>query len=334
MRKSKLKKINAVILGSGGYTGSELVNILSKHPYVKIQNFGSERVLTGKRKNINDKLSLIDVVFCCLPDGEAQKFAIKNHKKVTIIDLSGDFRLKNPASYLQYYGKNHKASNLLPEATYGLTELCKNEIKKSKLIANPGCYPTSILLAIIPLISGGLINPRNIIIDAKSGFSGAGRKNARRFGKKTFEGFYPYGAISHKHVPEIEQCVQEKTKKKAAITFVPHLIPVERGILSTIYVTLKKGLDAQHVRKKLNEIYRKEKFIRVLKSGVLPSTRNVNNTNVCLIAVLDGKHKGQAIIVSAIDNLVKGASGQAVQNMNLIYGFPEDTALEYRINLS
>ena len=327
MKKLKLKKINVVILGSKGYTGTELTRILSKHPYVRICKLGSDRSLTKRTKSASDKLSPIDHVFCCLPDGEAQKFSIQHCGKVSIVDLSGDFRIKNPALHKAHYKKDHKASQLLPLAVYGLSELYKQEIKNATLVANPGCYPTSILLAITPLIGSSLINPKKIIVDAKSGFSGAGRRSAQKLLQQKAKNFYPYSAVYHKHVPEIEQCVKEATKKDSAITFVPHLIPVERGILSTIYVTLRRGVSTGALRGKLKSVYGKEKFVKILKPGILPSTGNVNHTNLCLIAVLDGKKKGEAIIVSAIDNLVKGASGQAVQNMNLMYGFPEDTAL-------
>jgi N-acetyl-gamma-glutamyl-phosphate reductase len=246
-----------------------------------------------------------------------------------VVDLSADFRLADPAAYAKWYGHEHQAPALQSEAVYGLTELARAAVAKARLVANPGCYPTSAQLPLVPLLESGEIESRDIIIDAKSGVSGAGRdaKQQNLYGEVA-EGIHAYGIASHRHAPEIEQGLSQAAGAPVLVNFTPHLMPMSRGILSTIYVKLANGSTADDLRSRLAGRYASEAFVRVLPAGQSPATRHVRGSNHCLIGVFADRMPGRAILVSVIDNLVKGASGQAVQNMNLMAGWPETTALE------
>jgi N-acetyl-gamma-glutamyl-phosphate reductase len=247
---------------------------------------------------------------------------------VKVIDLSADFRLRDIAVYAEWYGDSHKAPHLQAEAVYGLTELARERIAKARLVACPGCYPTSCLLPLVPLIEAGVVETGDIIIDAKSGISGAGRgaKEASLFAEVS-EGVHAYGVASHRHAPEIEQALTLAAGHPVTVNFTPHLMPMNRGILSSIYVRLAGGVTADDARTALARGYVGEPFVHVLENGLAPATRHVRGSNNCLIGVFADRVPGRAIVLSVIDNLVKGASGQAVQNMNVIRGFPETTGL-------
>jgi N-acetyl-gamma-glutamyl-phosphate reductase len=333
------------ILGASGYTGAELVRLLTRHPESEI------RLLTADRRagrplaevfphlgglGLPDLVKIedadwsgLDFVFCCLPHGTTQEIIAGLPRHLKIVDLSADFRLRDPAAYAQWYGHEHRAPALQQEAVYGLTELKRDAIRPARLVANPGCYPTSAQLPLVPLFEAGAIERDDIIIDAKSGVSGAGRdaKQANLFAEVT-EGIHAYGIAGHRHAPEIEQGLSEIAGRPVTVNFTPHLMPMSRGILSTIYVRLANGASADDLRRTLQERYDGEPFVRVLPAGTAPATRHVRGSNHCLIGVFADRVPGRAILLSAIDNLVKGASGQAVQNMNLLAGFPETAGLE------
>jgi N-acetyl-gamma-glutamyl-phosphate reductase len=338
-------RLRVAILGASGYTGAELLRLLSRHPEVEIRALTADRQAGKKLAEVFPHLgrldlpalvkidevdwSGIDLAFCGLPHGTTQEVIAALPKHVRVVDLSADFRLADPASYAHWYGHEHRAPDLQREAVYGLTELYRDAIKPARLVANPGCYPTSAQLPLIPLIEDGLIDPDEIIIDAKSGVSGAGRdaKQGSLYAEVT-EGIHAYGIASHRHAPEIEQGLSDAAGRKLTVNFTPHLMPMSRGILSTIYVKLANGGGAAALRETLARRYRDEPFVAVLPAGEAPATRHVRGANHCLIGVFDDRMKGRAIVLSAIDNLVKGASGQAIQNMNVMAGFAETTALE------
>ena len=338
-------RLRVAILGASGYTGAELVRLLSRHPEVEIRALTADRQAGKKlgevfphlgRLNLPSLVKIdevdwsgIDLAFCGLPHGTTQEVIAALPKHVRVVDLSADFRLADLASYAQWYGHEHRAPDLQKEAVYGLTELYRDAIKPARLVANPGCYPTSAQLPLIPLIEDGLIDPDEIIIDAKSGVSGAGRdaKQGSLYAEVT-EGIHAYGIASHRHAPEIEQGLSDAAGRKLTVNFTPHLMPMSRGILSTMYVKLANGGGAAALRETLARRYRDEPFVAVLPEGEAPATRHVRGANHCLIGVFDDRMKGRAIVISAIDNLVKGASGQAIQNMNVMAGFAETTALE------
>ena len=340
------KKINIAIIGATGYTGLDLVYLLTKHPKVNIKylcatkNLGKSISFFDKRIkkklpkicNINKiNWNNIDLVFLSLPNGEAQKLIKKNYYKYTkikFIDLSADFRIKNINDYKKNYNINHKAKNLINNSIYSLSEFVKKDISKYRIIANPGCYPTSIQIPLIPLIKKKLIN-NEIIVDSKSGFSGAGKNLESKFKHKNlYSSTYAYNPINHRHVVEIIQELKKFTKNKIKFIFNPHLLPTYRGILSSIYVNLKENSSATTIRNELIKYYKKNKFIKILKINSNLGSGNVLNTNNCEISICNSGIKNKVIILSAIDNLVKGASGQAIQNMNLLFKFPETLGLK------
>jgi len=245
-----------------------------------------------------------------------------------VVDLSADFRLKSVDEYAKWYGGEHKAPELQKDAVYGLTEIYRDQVKGARLVANPGCYPTCAQLPLIPLLSKGLLQTSDIIIDAKSGVSGAGRaaKVGTLFSEVT-EGINAYGVASHRHMPEIEQGLTEASGQEVKISFTPHLMPMSRGMLCTIYAKTADGVNGAQIRDALADYYKDEFFVKVLPSGT-PQTRHVRGSNFNIIGVSDDALPGRVIIVSVIDNLVKGASGQAIQNMNLVLGLPETTAIQ------
>ena len=344
---SKKNKIKTAVIGATGYTGLELVNILSNHPKIKIEylcatkNVGKDIKYFDKRiKRKLPKISTLskikwnnlDLIFLSLPNGEAQKIVKNNfhkYKRLRFIDLSADFRLNDQNVFFKNYRIKHKAPKLIRHSLYSVSELSKKKIRNYRIISNPGCYPTSIQLPLIPLIKKKLIQFNDITIDSKSGYSGAGKKFEKKFKHKNLlSSTFAYSIINHRHICEIDQEFLKLYKKKINFTFNPHLLPTFRGILSSIYLRPKKGLSAKKIRFELKKFYKKSKFIKILKLNSQIGSGNVLNTNNCEISICETRVKNKIIIFSAIDNLVKGASGQAVQNMNLLYKFPESLGLK------
>ena len=335
------------ILGASGYTGAELLRLLGDHPRAEIRALTAERQ-AGKaigevfpQLAVYDLPSLVkvedvdvaglDVVFCCLPHATTQAIVKTLPRGPKIVDLSADFRLRDPELYAQHYGHAHQAVEIQAEAVYGLTEHYRDAIRATWLVANPGCYTTTSELPLIPLLRRGLIQPEGIVIDAKSGVSGAGRdaKQGSLF-TEVAEGIHAYGVATHRHTPEIEQCLADFAGRPIMVTFTPHLMPMSRGILGTIYVRQAAGVSAADLHAALAEAYAGEPFVHVLPFKTLPQTRHVRGTNLCLIGVHPSRVPGEAILVSVLDNLVKGASGQAIQNMNAMLGLDERMGLGQR----
>ncbi|KAJ0963407.1 hypothetical protein J5N97_028529 [Dioscorea zingiberensis] len=348
LKVQKLKKaVRVGVLGASGYTGSEIIRLLANHPYFGItlmtadrkagQSIGSvfPHLITQDLPDMiaikDADFSNVDAVFCCLPHGTTQEVIKGLPKGPKIVDLSADFRLRNVDEYEKWYGQPHGAAELQKEAIYGLTEILREEIRNAWLVANPGCYPTSIQLPLVPLIKERLISLENIIIDAKSGVSGAGRgaKEANLY-TEVSEGIHAYGITNHRHVPEIEQGLSDALQCKVTVSFTPHLMPMSRGMQSTIYVKMAQGVTIKDLYQQLVSTYEDEEFVKVLEKGAVPHTRNVRGSNYCFLNVFPDRIPGRAIIISVIDNLVKGASGQALQNLNLMMGFPENTGLQYQ----
>ena len=339
-------KLNVAVVGATGFTGLDLILMLSKHPKVNIVNLCATKNL-GKNisffdKRIKKKLpnvssinkinwKILDLIFLSLPNGEAQKIVKKNFKnqKLKFIDLSADFRITDKLIYSRNYKIKHKAFNLIKHSLYSICEFNKKNISKFRIISNPGCYPTSIQLPLIPLIKKNLIDINNITIDSKSGYSGAGKNVDKKFTHKNlFDSTFAYGIKNHRHICEIDQELFKLTKKKINYTFNPHLLPTFRGILSSIYFYGKKDISAKILRNTLIKFYKSSKFIKILKLNSPLGSGNVLNTNNCEISICETRVKNKYVILSAIDNLVKGASGQAIQNMNFLYKFPEKLGLK------
>lgn len=336
--------LNAGIIGASGYAGAELVRLLSMHPKAR-PAFLSSVSFEGRQINeiypslsglcelsLSDADSVIeksDLVFACLPHGKSQSLAEKCLARgLPFIDLGADFRLESGEEFESWYGTAFENEELHKKAVYGLPELFREKIASASLIANPGCYPTAASLALFPALRLGLIEKDGIIIDAKSGVTGAGRGLSQRTHFPECCGaFSAYKAGTHRHTPEIEQTLSGVAGEKIKILFVPHLLPVSRGILSTAYARLKEGVGEEEIRSAYGQAYEGEKFVRLLKPGESADIKNVRYGNYCDISLHTDSRSGTLIVVSAIDNLVKGAAGQAVQNMNLISGFPEDSGL-------
>mgnify|MGYP001615729596 FL=1 len=338
--------LKTAIIGGSGYTGGELLRLLLNHTEIEIAAITSEKsigkpvsALFPNLKNMTDMVfeknepaiisKKADFIFLCLPHCAAMDSAkayLKYGKKV--VDLSADFRLKDYKVYEKWYKERHTAKDLLKKAVYGLPELYRNKIENAELVANPGCYPTSAILAIAPLLKSkwakGIDLP--IIIDSKSAISGAGRgAEVAYLFTEANESVRAYKIGSHRHTPEIEQELSITAKKKIHVSFTPHLIPMNRGILSTIYI--KKPINAEQLLEHYRDFYENEPFVRILNSGSLPDTKNIRGSNICEIGIVEDKRTGMTVIVSAIDNLIKGASGQAIQNMNIMQGFDEGCGL-------
>ncbi|GLJ36984.1 hypothetical protein SUGI_0748930 [Cryptomeria japonica] len=332
------------VLGASGYTGSEIVRLLATHPYFYITLMTADRKAGQSlgsvfphliSQNLPDMIAVkdadfskVDAVFCCLPHGTTQEIIASLPKTLKVVDLSADFRLRDINQYEEWYNQPHRAPDLQKEAVYGLTELLREDIRNARLVANPGCYPTSVQLPLVPLLKAGLIQTNNIIIDAKSGVSGAGRgaKEANLY-TEIAEGVHAYGITKHRHVPEIEQGLSDASASKVTVSFTPHLMPMSRGMQSTIYVELASGVTRDDLYQHLSSIYEDEEFVILLQKGIAPHTRNVRGSNYCFINVFEDRIPGRAIIISVIDNLVKGASGQALQNLNLMMGYSENAGL-------
>ncbi len=336
-----MKKINVVVAGATGYIGLELVKIIVKHPYINVKHLCANKSV-GKKIGTFDKslkkfsklpkisnikkvnLKNIDVIFAALPNGEAQLISKKLNEKVLLIDLSADFRIKNANIFKKYYNMEHGAKKLIKKSVYSVPELIDKKIDKYKIISCPGCYPTSIQLPLVPLLQKKMIKSKNIIVDSKSGYSGAGKNLNKKFKfKNIYESISAYGVQNHRHLSEINQEFNRILKKKIFITFIPHLSPMFRGILSTIYVDLSKGQTINKLQNYLKKYYKKNYFIKINKLNQNIGTGNIMNTNFCSISVCKNINDNKAIIICAIDNLIKGGSGQAVQNFNLFYGFNE-----------
>lgn len=340
-----VQKIRVGVLGASGYTGADLLRLLLRHPNAEIRVLTAERSagrpidavfphlggfgLPDLVKVEDADWSETDIVFCGLPHGTTQEIIAGLPRNVKVVDLSADFRLADTRTYAEWYGHEHKAPDLQKEAVYGLTEWAREEVRNARLVANPGCYPTATLLPLLPLVSDRLVELENIIVDAKSGVSGAGRspKEANLF-TEVSEAMHAYGVGSHRHMPEMEQELARRAGRPIQISFTPHLIPMNRGELITIYVKLADGAEVGDLREGLKRRYDGEPFVRVLPEGGSPATRHVRGSNLCIMGVFPDRRPGHAIVISVLDNLVKGASGQAVQNMNVMFGLPETVGLE------
>lgn len=334
------------IVGASGYTGVELARILSGHSGVELTAATSRqhkgRPLADVYPNLKGFTDIIceDVEITALVDRAELFFTAVPHKTAMdivpsllaagkkVIDLSADFRISDARVYEEWY-QPHTAPEYLKEAVYGLPELYREKIRGARLLANPGCYPTSVILGLAPLLKAGVIDPDTIVADSKSGVSGAGR--AAQVGAlfcEVTEGFHAYKVGEHRHTPEMEQEISLLCGRPVKITFTPHLVPMSRGMLSTIYAKLVKPISEEDIKHLYNNAYDSEMFVRLTDSGVFPATRFVRGSNFCDIGFKIDERTGRIIVLSAIDNLVKGAAGQAVQNMNIMCGFPEDTGLK------
>ena len=336
-----MAKLNVLIAGCTGYIGIELVKLLIKHKRVNIKYLcGSTSVgkkishfdksIKGKLPKIikfnKSKLRNVDIIFTALPNGEAQKISKHLFKHNTLIDIAADFRL-NANKYLKWYKQKHKAPNNIKKSIYSLPELNNEDLKKYQIIACPGCYPTSILLPLKPLVKKKLIKINNIIIDSKSGYSGAGRGVHKKYSNKNlYESLSAYGLSNHRHNSEIENELNKSTTNKVKFDFTPHLSPMFRGIFTTIYIDLNKNINQGNIFKFLKSYYKNQPFIKIMKNTYL-STNDVIDTNFCHISICKSKNKNKLIILSTIDNLIKGGSGQAIQNMNSKFNFPQKMGL-------
>jgi N-acetyl-gamma-glutamyl-phosphate reductase len=340
-------KMQVGVLGASGYPGADAVRLLARHPNVEIVALTAN---TRAGKTMGEVFphfftlelpelvewekvdwAKLDAVFCGLPHGTTQEInaaVLAANSAIKVLDMSADFRLRDIGVYAQWYGHEHRAQQLQGEAVYGLTELYREKIAAARLVACPGCYPTAALLALVPLVKAKLIDVDDIVIDAKSGVTGAGRglKQNTLF-SEAGEGLSPYSVAMHRHSPEIDQEIGIAAGTTVTVNFTPHLIPMSRGELCTCYVKLNDA-SADDVRAALEQAYHGEPFVHVAKKGVMPQTQNVRGSNYVQIGVFADRIKNRAIVVSVLDNLVKGSAGQAIQNMNLMFGFPEITGLE------
>jgi N-acetyl-gamma-glutamyl-phosphate reductase len=341
------KKIRIGVIGASGYTGADLVRLAITHPAMEIVALTANTHAGKTVAEVFPHLAFVDVprlttveeadwskveaVFSGLPHGTTQEIAkavLAANPKAKFIDMSADFRLRDPATYRTWYGKDHIALDLQKEAVYGLTEHNRKAIAKARIVACPGCYPTAALLALLPPVAKGAIEVSDVVIDAKSGVSGAGRtlKQSSLF-SEAGEGLSPYSVASHRHAPEIEQELSAVAGRPLIVNFTPHLIPMSRGELVTCYVRLSRAMTADGLRTLLSDAYRDEPFVKIAPAGVLPQTQNVRGSNYAQIGVVADRIPGRAIVISVIDNLVKGSAGQAIQNFNLMYGLEETAGL-------
>lgn len=340
-----MAKIKVAVLGASGYSGEELIRLLLRHENCEIsiitsrQNAGarigevfprfSDNELFFSAPDTSEIAKVADVAFLALPHGLASEFAVPLLEKgVKVIDLSADFRIKNSVTYKKYYKEEHPAPSLLKDAVYGLPERYRDKIRNASLIACPGCYPTSIILPLSPLLENKIVSPENIIINSMSGVSGAGRKvDLPYLFPECNESVRAYSVTGHRHLPEIEQELSSAANCEVRINFIPHLMPVNRGINSTIVASPCGKFSRENLESAYKNAYSKEKFVRVLPYGKQSDTKYVTMTNFCDIGFVYDEHAGKLIVTSCIDNLTKGASGQAIQCMNISFGFEETTGL-------
>ena len=338
---------HAAVLGASGYTGAEAVRLILGHPKLKLaamtahsrageaysdvfRNYAGQALppLTTLEDVNWDE---IDVVFACLPHGASQETIAKIYERVdTVIDLSADFRLSDPELYAKTYNRPHEFKALLKNRVYGLTEFARDQLPGAKLVACPGCYPTCAMLALLPALDAGLIDPAHLIIDAKSGVTGAGRKAMLAFAySETADGAQAYAIGTHRHAPEMDQAIQDFAGKAASVRFTPHLLPMNRGMIATCHVNMIGGASVSDLRKHYLETYTAENFVHVLDEGQAPQTRHVRGSNHCQIGIFADRTPNSAVIVSVIDNLTKGSSGQAIQNYNVVQGWDESLGLQH-----
>lgn len=334
--------IRVGIVGGTGYTALELLIILARHPDVEVTAVTSRDPETPDLSSVHPTLrgvydlqfelldvgqfcSKVDVAFCCLPHAASAEIVTQLlSRSVKVIDFSADYRLNDVATFESWYQVTHPDPNRVGNVAYGVPEFFRDDIRSASLVANPGCFPSSALLPLLPLVKHNAIATDRIIVDSKTGVSGAGRKANLKFHyPECNESITAYGVGTHRHTPEIEQIIQRITGVEPQVVFTPHLVPMTRGILSTIYVQPQSGVTADSIRRLLEDAYADEPFVRLINQP--PATRHISNTNFCDIAVFDGRHS--VVIVSALDNLIKGASGAAIQNFNVMMGLPETTAL-------
>lgn len=339
--------IKVGIIGATGYAGGELVRILMAHKEAEIIWYGSKSYIDKKYSdvfknmfkvvediclddNLEELASQVDVIFTATPQGYLASILKEDIlKQVRVIDLSADYRIKDVTVYEKWYGIEHKSSEFIEEAVYGLCEVNREDIRKARLVANPGCYTTCSILTIIPLLKAGLIKPSSIIVDAKSGTSGAGRgAKVDTLFCEVNENIKAYGVTTHRHTPEIEEQLGYAANEKIVINFTPHLVPMNRGILVTAYADLKEDVSIETIRSAYADCYKQEPFIRLLDQGVCPETKWVEGSNYVDLNVIKDERTGRVIMMGAIDNLMKGAAGQAVQNMNLMFGCNEREGLD------
>ena len=339
--------IRAGIIGATGYAGAELVRILTGHKDVEVKWYGSRSYIDKKYAqvyqnmfqivedsclddNMEELSKAVDVIFTATPQGLCASLVNEEIlSRTKIVDLSADFRIKDVAVYEEWYKIKHPSPQLIPEAVYGLCEINREAVKKARLVANPGCYPTCTILSIYPLLKEGLIDPDTIIVDAKSGTSGAGRgAKVDNLFCEVNENIKAYGVATHRHTPEIEEQLGYAAGRPVRINFTPHLVPMNRGILITAYASLTREASYEEVKAAYDKYYTSEKFVRVLDKGLCPQTRWVEGSNYVDVNFQIDPRTKRVIMMGAMDNLVKGAAGQAVQNMNLMFGLPESEGLE------
>jgi N-acetyl-gamma-glutamyl-phosphate reductase len=342
---AKAGAIRIGVLGASGYTGADLIRLAACHPEIEIGVLAASSHAGKPLAEVFPHLTFLDApdlvtaedadwsscdaVFSGLPHGTAQDLIVQLPEHLRIIDMSADFRLRDVETYRRWYGREHAAQDLLKQAVYGLSEHYAEQIADARLVACPGCYPTAALLALLPLAKARLIEAGDIIIDAKSGTTGAGRSLKQNLlFAEAGEGLSPYSVASHRHAPEMEQEIGLASSEEIVLNFTPHLIPMSRGELVTCYVRLKDGASADDLRSALDAAYEDKPFVRLAAPGVLPATQMVRGSNYCLINVFEDRVPGRAIVIAAIDNLVKGSAGQALQNFNLMFGLPETTGLQ------
>ncbi|GJM02692.1 MAG: N-acetyl-gamma-glutamyl-phosphate reductase [Rhodomicrobium sp.] len=339
------QQIRTVIIGASGYTGGDFIRLAHTHPHIKITGLVANTHAGSRADEVFPHLRFADVpkmvkadevkwedvdaAICGLPHGTAQDIISTLPKHVKIIDMSADFRLRDVETYKQWYGRSHDHVDLYTEVAYGLTEHNRDAIKAARIIACPGCYPTAVLLGLLPLVSAGVINTDHLILDAKSGVSGAGRSPKQNtLFCEAGEGLSPYAIGSHRHTPEIEQELNKAANlRDIEVSFIPHLVPMSRGELITGHLTLTDGKTIEEARAALEAAYENEPFVHVTEEGVIPGTQHVRGSNHCLIGIFPARKAGRIVLIAAIDNLVKGSAGQALQNFNLAFGLEETTGL-------
>lgn len=343
---TKAGLIRAGVVGATGYAGSELVRILSAHPMVNLAGLTTRNYagmplgevyphlyrhidMICEELDLESLVEKCDVIFTALPHGHSMSVAAEARRRnKKIIDLGADFRFEDVATYENWYKVEHTQPDLNVQAVYGLPEMYREKIRQASIVANPGCYPTSVILGLGPLLKNNMLDTGSIVIDSKSGVSGAGRNlslNAHYC--EVNENIKAYSVGIHRHTPEIEQELSHLAEEKLVVSFTPHLTPMNRGILSTMYAGLKRKAGQDEIIAMFREFYAGSPFVRVLPSGMLPGTKYVSGSNHCDLGIVIDNRTGRVVVVSAIDNLIKGAAGQAVQNMNIMFGIPDDTSL-------